>query len=246
LRLIRLVLVEPEGKINFGFILRLAKNFNVYDICVVRPKFNLADDEVLRFAAGGAEMVKYCKVCENLKGCLEDVRLSVCTTAIAGSEDDVLRQAVPITTIRYMLPSEGVIALVFGRESVGLTRDELSECDMVSTIPLKSEYNVMNLSHAVALYLYELTLARVVTPEDRVTIGKECNEATFRALLKLINEVGTLLGESIDTYVALKHVLARASLTKPECGTLYRFFKRLAYVIRTFHSIRKYDEDLIK
>ncbi len=228
MRSFRLVLVEPEGKINFGFILRLARNFNISDICVVRPKFDLMDPEVLEFAAGGAEAVKYCRICENIDECLEDVRISICTTSKVGSEKDVLRQGVPINALRYLLPSEGIIAIVFGRESVGLTREELSKCDIISTIPLKSEYNVMNLSHAVALYLYELSTAES-SESQRLTIGAECSKSTFKAILGLIKEVSAASGEPEEVFIALRHVLARASLTKPECSVLYRFLKKLAY-----------------
>ena len=56
---LRVVLVEPEGRINFGFVLRLARNFSVQDICVVKPKFDLKDPEVLEFAAGGVEAVEF-------------------------------------------------------------------------------------------------------------------------------------------------------------------------------------------
>ncbi|MEM3131393.1 MAG: TrmH family RNA methyltransferase, partial [Sulfolobales archaeon] len=51
---IRLVLVEPEGRMNFGQILRLSRNFGIDDICVVNPKFDIGDKEVIDFAAGGA------------------------------------------------------------------------------------------------------------------------------------------------------------------------------------------------
>ncbi|MCD6428578.1 MAG: RNA methyltransferase [Desulfurococcales archaeon] len=228
MRSFRLVLVEPEGRINFGFILRLAKNFNINDICVVKPRFDLMDPEVLEFAAGGAEAVRYCRICENIDECLEGVKMSICTTSKIGSEKDVLRQGVPINALRYMLPSEGIIAIVFGRESVGLTREELSRCDVISTIPLKSEYNVMNLSHAVALYLYELSTAES-SGAQRLTIGAECNENTFKAILGLIKEVSAASDEPEEVFIALRHILARASLTKPECSVLYRFFKKLAY-----------------
>ncbi len=228
MRSFRLVLIEPEGKINFGFILRLASNFNIRDICVVRPKFDLMDHEVLEFAAGGAEAVKYCRICESMDECIEDVRMSVCTTSKVGSDRDVLRQGVPINALKYVLPVDGVIAIVFGRESVGLTRDELSKCDIISTIPLKSEYNVMNLSHAVALYLYELSKAESLG-NQKLTIGTECSKNTFRAILDLVKEVSKVSDEPDDVFIALRHVLTKASLTKPECSVLYRFFKKLAY-----------------
>jgi len=80
---LRLVLVEPEGRINFGYILRLCRNFGIGDICVVKPKFDLRDPEVLNFAAGGANLVESVKVLESLEECLRGVDYSICTTAVA-------------------------------------------------------------------------------------------------------------------------------------------------------------------
>jgi len=228
---LRLVLVEPEGRINFGFVLRLARNFSVQDICVVKPKFDLKDPEVLEFAAGGVEAVKYCRICSELDECLENVDISVCTTSKLGSEKDVLRQGIPITALKYVLPTKGSVALVFGRESVGLTREELSKCDIISTIPLKSNYNVLNLSHAIAVYLYELSKIKESEGQE-LTIGVRCSRNTFKAIMNLIKEITSMLDNEEDIFLALKHVLARASITKPECSIIYRFFKKIAHELR--------------
>ncbi|MCD6083931.1 MAG: RNA methyltransferase [Desulfurococcales archaeon] len=231
---IRLVLVEPEGRINFGFILRLARNFNVSDICLVKPKFDLRDPEILEFAAGGVQALENCRICSELEECLKGIDISVCTTSKLGSEKDVLRQGVSVTALRYILPAAGGVALVFGRESVGLTREELSKCDIISTITLRSDYNVMNLSHAIAIYLYELS-RRKSLEEEGLTIGIKCDKNTYRAIIRLTKEIASLLSDE-EAQTALKHMLARAMLTKPECSSLYKFFKKILHELRTRRS----------
>ncbi|MEM2682126.1 MAG: TrmH family RNA methyltransferase, partial [Zestosphaera sp.] len=76
---IRLVVVGPEGRINMGFILRLAKNFGINDICVVNPQFDLSDSEVKEFAARGAELLSNVVIKSSIEECLSDVKLSICT-----------------------------------------------------------------------------------------------------------------------------------------------------------------------
>jgi tRNA/rRNA methyltransferase len=50
------------------------------------------------------------------------------------------------------------VALVFGPEKHGLTREDLSYCHLMVEIPTDSRQPSMNLGQAVAVCLYELTL----------------------------------------------------------------------------------------
>jgi len=218
---VRLVLVEPEGRMNFGQILRLSRNFGVDDICVVNPKFDIGDREVIDFAAGGASLVEKVRVVDTLNKCLEGVDFSVCTTSIAGAPEDPLRQAVVPRAIPLLLPRGSKIALVFGRESVGLTRSELSMCSLVSTLVTTSDYNVLNLSHAVAIYLYEL-IGREV---EELVVGERCAGDYMRVITKYIEKLGLAYGLNQSEISALKHVVNKALLTKAECRVLYKLLK---------------------
>jgi len=51
------------------------------------------------------------------------------------------------------------IAIVFGRESSGLTNPELALCSIQSTIPTATEKHSLNLAQAVQVLAYELRLA---------------------------------------------------------------------------------------
>ncbi|MCX8184222.1 MAG: TrmH family RNA methyltransferase [Sulfolobales archaeon] len=218
---VRLVLVEPEGKINFGQVLRLSRNFGIDDICVVNPKIDLRDREVIEFAAGGAALVEKVKVVDSLDRCLEDVDFSVCTTSIAGAPEDPLRQAVSPRAISLLLPKDSKIALVFGRESVGLTRSELTACSLISTLQTHSDYNVLNLTHAVALYLYEL----VGRDTEDLVVGERCPASYMRVLTRYLEKLGVAYGLTRYEVASLKHVLSKALLTKAECRALYKLLK---------------------
>ena len=149
---VKLVLVEPEGKINAGFIIRLAKNFEVDEVIMVSPKFEI-DDEVLRFAAQGKDYVEKVKIVKDFSEALEG--LVVCTSAKV-SDKDPLRDFVAPWELPQKVGEPDVLTLVFGRESVGLTREELKMCDLLLHIPASSKYPVLNLSHAVAIVLWEV------------------------------------------------------------------------------------------
>lgn len=224
------MLVEPEGKVNMGFILRLAKNFNVREICVVTPKFDMLDEEVLNFAAKGSELAKHVKVVESLDECLKGSELSVCTTSLYDVESDVVRQSVSLKYVVDIAPSYDSVALVFGRESVGLTRSELSKCDLIMTINTNSEYNVLNLSHAVAIALYELLTAGV---QQKPVYGRLVDRDRLNYIVNFAKEIASRLGlNTSDVEVTLRHVLNKALVTKAEGRVLYRLFKGLHHTLR--------------
>jgi len=218
---IRLVLVEPEGRMNFGQILRLSRNFGIDDICVVNPKFDIGDKEVIDFAAGGAVLLEKVRVVDTFIKCLDGVEFSVCTTSIAGASEDPLRQAVAPRAIPLLLPRGSKIALVFGRESVGLTRSELALCSLVSTLVTTSDYNVLNLSHAVAIYLYELAGREV----GELVVGERCVGDYMGIVIKYVEKLGLAYGLDQNEVSALKHIVNKALLTKAECRVLYKFLK---------------------
>ncbi len=224
---IRLVLVSPEGKINFGFILRLAKNFNVDEICVVNPQFNIRDNEVLEFAARAKDSIDKVRVAESLTECISNALISVCTTAKLNLEGDVLRQGVWIEDLPHVIPRQGLIALVFGRESTGLTRDELRQCDIISTIDTGSEYNVLNLSHAVALYLYEVNRIREIPYRRRKDY---CGQHVLQAIRRYLDIIREATGDERGV-IALKHVLFRSNMSIPECTAIYKLLKRIIHKI---------------
>ena len=59
----------------------------------------------------------------------------------------------------------GRIALVFGPEKHGLTREDLSLCHLLVEIPTDARQPSMNLGQAVAVCLYELA-SRAFPPES--------------------------------------------------------------------------------
>jgi tRNA (cytidine32/uridine32-2'-O)-methyltransferase len=51
------------------------------------------------------------------------------------------------------------VALVFGRESSGLTNEELQQCNFHVHIPANPEYSALNLAMAVQVISYEVRMA---------------------------------------------------------------------------------------
>ncbi|MCC6010396.1 MAG: RNA methyltransferase [Fervidicoccaceae archaeon] len=176
--MVKIVIVGVEGSVNLGFILRLAMNFDVEDIVLVNPQ-QIDWDEVKRFSAKAHPLIERLSIKNSFNEAFSPDELKVCTSAII-SEEDFLRQSITMDEYRRLLiEREGRVALVFGRESTGLTREELKQCDVVLTIPTSSKYPALNLSHAVAILLYE----------TYVTLGKAYREPGRRPVLASSQDV---------------------------------------------------------
>ncbi|MGB7549181.1 MAG: TrmH family RNA methyltransferase, partial [Terracidiphilus sp.] len=64
--------------------------------------------------------------------------------------------------VRQELERGGRVAVVFGPEKHGLTRDDLSTCHLLVEIPTDARQPSMNLGQAVAVCLYELASRAVL------------------------------------------------------------------------------------
>lgn len=106
-----------------------------------------------------------------------------CETAIAFS-----RRPTTLRQEEFVLPSvppglgaSGRTALVFGRESNGLTRDELALCPLLARIPCRNGVS-LNLAQAVAVALFAMTAP---APRGAADPKKARSEASVDRLLGL-------------------------------------------------------------
>ena len=105
----------------------------------------------------------FSKVAEETKSLAEAV--GDCTL-VAGTgtltyrkpEQTVVRLPDLAAMVRHEMEQGGRVALVFGPEKHGLTREDLSYCHLLVEIPTDAKQPSMNLGQAVAVCLYELAM----------------------------------------------------------------------------------------
>ncbi len=152
------VLVEPLYPGNVGSVARAMKNFGVKKLCIV-GEIDLAAEDAKKMAMHAYDVLENARFYTSLKEALREFSLSVATSAASSSKEkrSIRHPMMPWDLREKLSETEGSVALVFGREDYGLYNAELSMCDLLVTIPTSPEYPVMNLSHAVAVVLYELS-----------------------------------------------------------------------------------------
>ena len=152
----RVVLVRPSGPRNVGMIVRAAANFGPCDIVLVAPeKRSLLvhpDFEQMSHGVEGAR--ERCRIVATLEEALADATHTVGFTARARDrrpradwremrEDLAARAADPAETV----------ALVFGNEITGFTREEAALCAELAHIATTAEHTSLNLAVAVGVVL---------------------------------------------------------------------------------------------
>lgn len=126
--------------------------------------------------------------------------------------------------------NSGVISLVFGREDAGLRNEELEICDMIVNIPTSPVYPSMNLSHAVAVVLYELSDAR---GGNRYMAEHFDIELLYEHIDEILDDIEYKEHKEDKTKLMLRRILGRAELTAREVQTLRGILRRIQWKLRT-------------
>lgn len=229
----RIVVVEPEGEINIGFIARVAANFGVEKLYLVNPRVEIGE-EARRFSAHAASFLdNNTVIVDSLPEALSGVEVSACTSANIGDTGDVLRH--PLTPREFAeLHGWKNLAIVFGRESVGLTREEIKLCDVLVTIPASPAYPVLNVSHTVAIILYELYVWRTRGFHRPLEYP---DKKDYDLFIKMFDDLVAHLSLPEDQAerirIAGRHMIVKSRVTKGELRLVtYAFSKVLAKLRR--------------
>lgn len=149
-----IVLVETSHPGNIGASARAMKNMGITDLRLVNPR-HFPSDEALSRAAGAEDILQQTRIFDDLTSAIVDCTLIVGTTArnrsLEWPQHSIDNAATMLTN-----QTQQKVAILFGRESSGLTNQELQYCNYQITIPTHSEYSSLNLAAAVQVICYEL------------------------------------------------------------------------------------------
>ena len=163
------VFVEPESAGNIGALARVMKNFGLKELVLVNPKCEI-DKEARARAKHAFDIVERARIVKDF-GKIGNFDFVIGTTGKIMPNYNEVRCA--ITPRELAGQAKGKIAIVLGREGIGLTNDELALCDIVVHIPTDSRYPVMNITHAAAIVFYELFSANKEVGEKASKREKE-------------------------------------------------------------------------
>jgi TrmH family RNA methyltransferase len=168
---IAVAVVDAETPGNIGTIARAMKNFDFSELLLVNPPELDPNGEAYGFAGRAREDILPGATEISFDSLVEDYYTIGCTaTTNEDPENHVRYPAMTATELPdHLSETQGEAAIVFGRERVGLTNDELARIDAVCSIPASAEYPSLNLGQAATVVLYELrslTLGETQHPDN--------------------------------------------------------------------------------
>lgn len=221
------VLVEPRFEGNVGSVARVMKNFGFSQLCLVNPC--ALGDTARMMSVHAWDVIEKAHVTSSFKEVISGFDVVVGCTGVFSSNcgEHVRTPAVTPQRLAELLSSRsGRVALVFGREDRGLDNRELAECDIILHIPTSREYPSMNLSHAVAVVLYELCS---VTPgEVEVASGFEV-ELLIEHFEEVMRESGYPAHKLDKTLLMLRRIFGRSMLTAREVITFRGILRQIQW-----------------
>lgn len=219
--------MEPEHEGNVGSIARLMKNFGLSELWLVNPKVRIGE-EARAFASHARNILENAVTVESLDEAFSDVGCVVGTTSIlAKHSSNIMRTAItPQEFADTVWAVKGRVALLFGRESTGLSNKELAKCDLVVTIQSSPEYKTLNVALASAIIFYELWKARLTSRRGYVEeASREYRERLLMLFSQMCQRANLPAHKERLAREAFKNVISRAFISKREATLLMGVFR---------------------
>ncbi len=190
---VRIVLVHTTHPGNIGAVARAMKNMALSSLWLVAPRHFPHADATAR-ASGADDLLERVRVCATLDEALADCRFVVGASARGRQVEWLGVEPRECAAQLVREAATGPVALVFGRESSGLTNEELDRCDRLVRIPSNPAYSSLNVAMAVQVLAYELHLAaRTDTAAElpeHVPATAAQMESFFAHLAQALEDVG--------------------------------------------------------
>ena len=229
-RKLRIILVGPEYEINLGHAARVLANFGFDELCIVRPKVKIGFNAKM-FSKRAYPILQNAKIFKSLDEATKDCDFLVGTTGIVGRSKNVLRNPLTPRSFANKIKSiDGKTALLFGREGVGLTKKEIEKCDFLVTIPASNEYPVLNVSHAMAVVLYELFNLKKTKFIKRAS--REEKERLLETFNKFVDFFAERLRNPEKIKLSFKRIVGRSLISEVESRAILSIFERIKNKLR--------------
>ncbi|WP_333842611.1 RNA methyltransferase [Pelomicrobium sp.] len=229
LQRVRVVLVGTSHPGNIGAAARAMKTMGLTALYLVRPR-RFPDPEATAMAAAAADVLEEARQWDSLDEALAGTVLAAGLTA--RHRELAPQPLTPREAAPELLDAAqaGPVAVVFGNEANGLTREELQRCRMLVHIPGNPLYNSLNLAAAVQVMCYELRMALPQAGSGRAHLREmarhEDMEHFYAHLERTLVAVGFLAPQrSQRSMRRLRRIFDRARLEREEVNLLRGILK---------------------
>lgn len=229
---IRVVLVQPTHPGNIGATARAMANMGVSRLVLVDP-VDFPSPIATARAAGAEAILDGALVVEDLDQAISDCTLVIGTTARSRSIQ--WPEKSPASATKSVLSGgHEHVAYLFGRESSGLTNQELERCQFLIRIPVEESFSSLNLASAATVILYELRKQAI----DQVPFTASVTDALATA-----SEMRDFL-DHMDRFVKrVEFSDGRSSKLQRKMARMFNRIQMYAQEVRMMRGLFKAVED---
>lgn len=220
-----IILVEPQMGENIGAAARVMYNFGFDDLRVVNPRDGWQGTQVYdkahEMSAHADWIIEKAKLFDSVEAAIADLEY---VYAASARPRDMTKEVIAPREIEL----KGKTGFMFGRESNGLTNEQIMLANKIITIPVNPEYSSINISMSVGIICYEASQQSLQKPEFEMA-----TKADIDALIKHFEteldktEFFTVPRKKPGMMLNFSNIFTRSSLTAQEVRTLRGVVKAL-------------------
>jgi len=165
---VRIVMVNTTLPANIGSALRAMKTMGLSRLVLVQPK-TYPHPDIDALAAGATDLIEQIEIVPTLQEAIKNCHLVFGTSARSRTIPWPLLDARPAAekSLQAVVQNQQEVAVIFGREDRGLTNEELAMANYHVTIPVNSDYGVLNVAQAIQVICYEMRMAAIALTEHK-------------------------------------------------------------------------------
>lgn len=224
---IQIVLVEPQSSENIGSVCRAMKTMGISKLAIIGKKvYDTARVNNLSVHAFDIyeKSIRY----ENLKSALKTSVLTAGTTRRSGKKRKYISIYPEELASKIADISEGEISIVFGRESSGLTVEELAECNIAVNIPSSPDSPSLNLAQAVQVITYSIYRSNY-SGKGYTPVNSERMEQVIETIASSLDKINFFkLKEREELEQFFSDLLMRAGTSQTESLRIEKTFRKIA------------------
>ncbi|NMC00047.1 MAG: RNA methyltransferase [Thermoanaerobaculaceae bacterium] len=233
---IKFVLVSTRSPGNIGSSARVLKNFGFQNLYLVDPHFHKKRDEeegetyfekeTKRMAYKSFDILEKARLFNSFEEAVSECSLIFGTDP---NPPQYSRIVYPEEAAEIIARENSETAIVFGTESDGMSKREISFCSYIIKIPTVETFVDLNLSHSLAIVAYS-----IYRKVNNTKISSDEEKPTIKLLEELTDDfldIGVksefLREKDSDIANEFRNIFIKDSLTLRSAGILRSFAKRV-------------------
>ncbi|MCL4167707.1 UNVERIFIED_CONTAM: hypothetical protein GTU68_044868 [Idotea baltica] len=157
-------MIQTSHTGNIGAAARAMKVMGLSELFLVKPK-SAPDEQSVAMSSNATDILDNATIVDSLSEAIADCQLVVGTSArhertLSWDIQDS-RSCGELIAKHASSNAKAKVAILFGRESSGLTNEELAVCQHLVHIPTNPDYSSLNVASAVQILSYECRLATI-------------------------------------------------------------------------------------